>query len=372
MPFGTPRALHLVMGNLSKNTITYSIIAAVVVMICFFGFSSGSKGSEGFSLFSRKHVKNQVTAFNGRTIFRKWESADGKTAEQAGYINNYRPTDNYANGGDDSESNGPIVGSVTYATKKKAKKIKEKKGAVAEVKSASSRSNKLSANSYDANKTSTIGGGGGGGSAGVKTAKKQKEEEENLDTMEYWAEPIFTNQDPKAVTKLVDSYQIQKVSSTTFYEVVSEMTHDERPLLREFAVVSLRATPSARSFSELAWIKLNDTDAEIRISAEQEVGRYSDVGRLNYVISSLRPTTEESQKVSLEAMKLIVAASNNYGEIRAQSTDTPKSTNQPSAALQLKLTQAYNTLGPIAQSDNALLKGEAAKTMESISKAIAI
>jgi hypothetical protein len=361
------------MGNLSKNTITYSLITAVIVMMCFFVFTRGTNGSESFSLFSRHRTKNQVTAFNGRTIFKKWESANGTTAEQAGYINNYRPTDTYASGGDSFENNGPIVGSVTYANKKKTKKVKEKekKGEITEAKSGSSRSNKLSANTYDANKTNAI-GGGGGGSASRKTAQKQKEEEENLDTLEYWAEPIFTNQDPKAVTKLVDSYQIQKVSSTTFYEVVNEMTHDERPLLRTFAVVSLRATPSTRSFSQLAWIKLNDTDAEIRISAEQEVGRYSDVSRLNYVISSLRPTTEESQKVSLVAMKLLVTASNNYGEIRAQSTDTPNSTVQPSATLQLKLTQAYNTLGPIAQSDNAVLKSEAEKTMESISKAIAI
>jgi hypothetical protein len=354
------------MGNLNKHFITYTLIATVVVFMGFFSLVKENKGSI-FSTNNRGTGKNQVLPFHGRTIFKRWKNKNDSLGNPS-YVNNYRPGDNVVISNDDPQ-NGALVSSVTYADKKKAKKAKKKTVAKETKKSTtSSRNNKLSASNYNANNVSSGGGGAGGGTK----PQKPKQEEENLDTVQYWEEPIFKNEDPAAVSKLIDSYRIQKVSSGVFYEVVSEMSQDERPQLREYAIVALQSTPSTKSFYQLTKMKLNDTDAEIRISAEAEVAHYADVGRLSYVISSLKTSGGEAQQVSLEAMRVLTKASENYGEIHAQSNDGTHSSTQMSASMQTKLTQAYNTLGTIAQSNDPELKSEAVKTMDSISKAITI
>lgn len=353
------------MGNSNNKLITNTLTIASLVLGAFFIFAS--KGHNPLKLSNP--FSKAMTAYAGRTVFTKWESSNlGAPA----YVNDYEAKTSYANSEDLEQGDTSLVNSTTFvngkAKKGKAGKAKTIKGTVATKTSGSNRDNTLS-QSTDSNSANNNFGSGGSSTPPKKVADKEKEE--NLNTFEYWEEPIFTKQDVAAVMKLIDSYQIQKVSAGVFYEVVNEMTQDERVNIREFGLMSLQATPSAKSFSYLAVMKNTDSDTEIRIAAETEVANYAQTNRIGYVISSLKPqASANSTRITLEAIKVVSVATKNYSEL--SESGNGGQTPTPNVGIETKLTQAYNALGVIAQSNDATVKSEAEKTMDDISKVITI
>jgi hypothetical protein len=340
---------------------------------------SGEDQNRGF--FSRAFSgakKLVISPYTGRTIFKTWTSSTNSSTAST-YKNDYRASESFVAGGDDVNNN-PLVASTTFIGKKGMKKVKGKPKKVADAAKKEKASKKKNGLSETPEFTSFAGGSsspfafGGGGGFNQKTAKeKEKEEEEQMNTVEYWEVPIFEQQDPEAVTKLIDSYKGSKVSSNVFYELVEEMNHHESETIRVFGIQALKATPSSKSFAHLTWVKHNDTETELRKAADQEVNNYTSVSRLNYVINSLNASGDNAQKVSLEAMSVITKTAKRFDDIQQSNVEPDRNTASTTQGLQNKLTVAYNTLGTLAQttSDTAT-KAEAEKTMEAISKVMTI
>lgn len=355
------------MGNSNSKFLTNTAIIALV-MIAIVGYAMSGKSTLRLSSPFAKAMK----PYSGKTKFTKWEE---NNLGQPSYSNDYQPANTYAsNDTPDDVDYGAMVNSTTFIDgkdkKAKAAKAKLKKAILARAAAAGSgRNNKLSAGSDN---TYSSGGSVGSINALAQQKAQEKEKEENLNTVEYWEAPIFEHMDPNAVLKLIDSYQVQKVSSGVFYELVTEMTQDSRDNVREFGLLSLQATPSAKSFSYLAVIKHTDPEAELRNIANHEVNSYSEVNRLGFAIASISSTNvTDPAKVNLEAIKVVALATKNYVELSESGVDPTRNTAS-TVGLQEKLTKAYTALEIAAQSDDATIKSEAEKTMESISKVITI
>lgn len=316
------------------------------------GFEDSSK--HGF--FSSRH-KNKSQKGNKPSV---------PTASFSYISNNsMNPHDNNYEIGSSSQNPKHPAGQITPKQKNKAKPAK--KFAIAKNSDGSSRFKKGSSSLNTSGGTSSA---PVGGAPVANKAPQQKKQEENLDSLEFWIDPIFNKVEMAAVMKLVDSYQIKRVSPGVFYSLVDDMNHDERAELREFGVYALSSTPSAKSFSMLAWIKQNDTAADIRTSAYQQVASYTDVSRLGYIVGALKAnggTTTDSSAVntSIEAMKIVQTATQKYASVGQ--LDNSKKSNTASLQAINKITQAADVINTSQlKSSNASVKAEAQKTIATV------
>lgn len=281
------------------------------------------------------------------------------------------PTFHHDNGFvSEDTSTQPLIASQVKLDKKKKSKNKKRIAGMTNSESSSRhrKSNSLSQmNGSSSNNGTVI-------SSALQQKEEKKEKEENLDSIEFWIDPIFNKLEIAAVMKLVESYQIKRVSAQVFYTVVDDMNHDERQELREFGLFALSATPSSKSFSQLAWIKHNDSEASIRTSANRQVASYIDPSKLTYIVSALRSSSqgETGKNSSLEAMKIVRAATEKYAgqsplQDKNPTTKTPVNVQQAIS----KIAQAANviTVSQLKSSD-ATIKAEAQKTIDTVQRYI--
>jgi len=376
------------MGRFNKTNLYY-ISAGLIIGLGIYAFMSFGGLSPNFLLStSAKGEAHARVDKNGNLITStipkaSWKALEAGSNTASEYDSDYQAASGYANDYvAPEEENHPLIASAKFIKKKnknKDKKKKDKKStslADKKGKDSSDERNGLSESEDPSSNPNYLTGSGpiaGAPGPAINNDKKKKaeEEEENLNTVEFWEKPIFIDEDPTAVRKLVDNYQIKKVSGNVFYTVVSEMNHDERPQIRTLGIDALASTPSAKSFTQLTWVKHNDTEADLRNLAITQLTGYTDVSRLNYVVSTLG--MNKDQNVSIEALRTLTSSTVRYSELSAQQQASPQQTAATYSQLEPRYTQALEIIEQNhAQSTNATIKAEATKTVEALNKFMSI
>lgn len=386
MPNGTAHALPLSMGKIDNTKILYVCGGLIIGLGIFFALLLSNKTSGFFK--SQSHRAGEISSVSHPRIGRsKLGKAPRTTWKKTGEHVSTR-VQRYDSGHEvkqtfasdyvaPTEVNHPLVASTKFLKKNNKGKLKKRsklakgrsglsgKGSTTDVDDDGSL-DPLSESPSSSSSISTM----AGSSSPNKPTKKEKpeDEEENINTVEFWHEPIFVEADPKAVTKLISSYQVKKVSSNVFYDVVTQMNENPNIEIREFGVMALGSTPSTMSFAQLTWVKHNDDDAAIRNEAGRHVASYADAKRVGYVVNALRPL--EETKVTLEALRSISESVGKYGNLQAQQGADPRS----SVAVDLKsLEPRYERARELIEqnhtnSPDALVKTEATKAVAAINK----
>jgi hypothetical protein len=373
------------MGNSNNKLFIYTLAATFLVLLVLV-LSGGKKQGSVLSLFSG--TQKATT----RTDFMKVPSAKYAVSRyniqnngEKTYKNEYKPSSTYARTYTAPEENTtPLVASTKFIRKqdklKKAKKRSNKLLAKNKKKKSSQSSTNNDEDDFfsdDEDLTSELNRqqvvSGGAASNARKATEQKKEEEKSVNSVEYWEKPIFIEEDFKAVVKLIESYQIRKVSNTVFYTLVDDMTNDERPHLREYGLVALSATPSAKSFTELARMKHTDTTTDLRSTAGKEISNYTHAGRVSYVVGALRSSTENTPKATLEALSTLTQTSKKYSSLVAQSNGGEKVDMSGIEQLEPRLGNALLLIQEkYANSPDPKIKSEADKTVAAINDFITL
>ncbi len=294
--------------------------------------------------------------------------------------NEYQPTTNTVNSYTPStEYQHPLVASTKFISKKDQKKAKKgkKKSALQAKGKGKEKSNRefgLSDTEEDMssdNRTAAFPqpNPNANNQQAQNNTEKEKEEEDNLNSMEYWEEPIFVNEDSAMLSKLIESFQVKKVSNNIFYDLVAEMRQDERVQIRQFGLTALTSTPSVRSFSELALMKNGDPDADLRQSARQEVANYYQEKKLSHVVSALKVATTPTSKTAYEALVVLDEATRKYSNLAPldENNPTPKAANLSN--IKPRFEQALSVIEQtrLTESTDAKVKAQAVQTEGSLS-----
>lgn len=316
-------AMRQGMGNRETKFLLYTLTATFVVLLAVAllgGRKTGSSLVSFFSGSSKTQINIAKIPKNRYAVIRYDHSQE--SGEKI-YKNSYQPSTTFARDYvEPQEVQHPLIASAKFISKQdKLKAAKKRKALLA--KNAKKKKEKSSSQqeeeddffedeeeSLSSNNRPAV--TGAVNVAGAPPKKTKEEEEQEMNSVEFWEKPIFVEEDFKAVVKLIESYQVRKVSNNVFYTVVDDMTHDERPNLREYGLIALTATPSAKSFSELAWLKHNDDITDIRTNAGKELTNYTDANRVTYVVGALRASTESTPKAALEALSSLTETSKKY------------------------------------------------------------
>lgn len=372
------------MGNSNKKLFIYTLTATFVVLLAL-ALSGGKKSGSVFSLFSGSSKPTSRTDFIKVPAAKYAVSRyNNQEPSERTYKNEYKPSNTYARAYvAPQESHAPLIASAKFIRKQdKLKKAKKRSNKLL-AKNKKKKSSGINSDDEDddffsddeelisQSRTQPPVNGAAGNSP--KKASNPEEEEKSLNSVEYWEQPIFIEEDFKAVVKLIESYQVRKVSNSVFYTVVDDMTHDERPNLREYGLVALSATPSAKSFTELAWMKHNDTTTDLRSTAGRELGNYSNAGRVNYVVSALRSSTDNTPKATLEALSSLTETSKKYSSLREQGNNGEKIDMNGIAQLEPRLGSALQLIQEkYSNSADPKIKSEADKTVAAINEFITL
>ncbi len=378
------------MGNSNNRTIFYFGATFAVLFLLALWPAKKSSSFLGFSAWKNAERMEQeddgkvtVSPFaNPRSRWKSRKPIDGK-----GTTNDYQPSNSYVNSYvPNTEYQHPLVASTTFVNKKDQKKNKAKKKkaelAKSSKESASLRRFGLSETDEDDSlptsppSPTTIGPSTTAANTAKNVKNAEEEEEENINSLEYWEEPIFVDLNTGMVSKLIESYQGRKVSTGIFYELVTEMRSDERPQVREFGLVALSATPSSRSFAELASMKNTDTDTELRNAASREVSSYYQEARLPHVISALSIKNAEANRPTYEALAVLHDATKKYSGESTSNTQgsTPRSAASTNATVDARFEQALIVIeqNKLTESPDTRVKTQAVQTVESLEKFLTI
>lgn len=388
-----------VMGRLDNTKILYVCGGLILAIGIFFALLLNTKTSgffrtqgdkAGISSVSQPRIgRHQLNPNAPRAQWTRISAENDSTRAQR-YDSGHNAGNSYAsNYVAPQEIYHPLVASTKFIKKKdKAKKkgsklAKDKDGKL--VKAARYNADgSLAPLSESEDEEMSVGNasaaGVAGGGAGAVQAKKTdgtEEDEENINTVEFWEEPIFVNVDPAAVSKLVTSYQGKQVSNNIFYTVVTQMNEDGRVEVRELGLVALAATPSVQSFSNLTWVKHNDTEPALRTEASRQVASYTDAARLGYVVTALRPSSaENANSITVEALRSLTDSTVKYGNLQANHEGTPTTGRSQADILSVLEPRYERALQIIEQnytnSSDAMVKTEATKTVAAINKFMSI
>lgn len=375
------------MGIRERQFIIYTFAATFIVLLAL-AFSGGTRKGSVFSFLRGYQPTTTRTDFlnvpSSKYAVTRYNHSDEQPSEKI-YRNDYRPSTTYARAYvEPTEVKHPLIASAKFVSKqdklKKAKKKSKKLLAKNKKKKGTSSSNNEDDDDFfeEEDESSSISGGTTPiiGAVGPRSnPKKQKEEEEkSMNTVEFWEKPIFIEEDYKAVVKLIENYQIRKVSNNVFYTLVDDMTHDERPNLREYGLIALTATPSAKSFSELAWMKHNDNTTDIRSNAGKEITNYSLASRTNHVVSALRTSSDNTPKATIEALSVLTATSKKYISVIELGNNNPEPVDTTGLAqLEPRLDTALQIIQEkYVNSPDPKIKSAADKTVAAINDFIAL
>lgn len=370
-----------------KKTIILSTITATIGLLLLIAATGGKKSGSVWSFFTNSPKITRADFMSGPKNKYSVVRHDNNESSEAQniYTNDYKPSTTFARAYVEEESaKHPLVASTKVIRKKdKLKDAKKRSKTLAKnkkTKSGSSATSDLEDDDFyaDSDETTTSVGGaivaGAVGSAKPQQETEEQDEEAQLNTVEYWEQPIFVEEDFNAVMKLVNSYNVKKVSNSVFYNVVDDMTHDERVNLREFGVFALAATPSSQSFSELAVLKHVDVNADIRGSVGQEISRYTNASRVNHVLSALRASNEREPRIAMEAMAALSETSRRYFSLGGYDGPNPQRSDSTTLlSLEPRLDSAVQLIQQkYGNSSNAQIRSEAEKTIAAISTNISL
>lgn len=386
---GMWHALIQSMENRETKILLYTFAATFVVLLAL-ALTSGGKtrslfGVFGFPSDTSETIGRSKLPTNKYRVVRH-QRAD-QEPDQRIYKNEYRPHSAFASSYQATqEVQHPLIASAKFISKKdKLAAAKKRKASLKKkLKKKNGMNEPFDSNDddfFEDDDTSTntdgmmaMGNGAAANAASDPSKDDKKNEEEQLDTYEFWENPIFVQEDIEAVQKLIQSYQVRKVSNGVFYDLVEDMARDERANLRQYGLMALTATPSSKSFTELAWMKHNDTMNELRSNAGKEIVGYTNAVRVPYVVSTLSTSTQTTPKASLEALSVLTATSKKYASLRANHNTGPgtlDTTNMEQLASRLDgalriITDKYVT------STDPLIQAEANKTVAAINDFISL
>lgn len=376
------------MENRQKKILVQTFAATFFVLLAL-ALTGGKKSRSVFSFFtgSQSTIAGTDSLSAPASRYRVRQKLNDQAPSERIYKNEYRPHAAFAsNYQEPQEVQHPLIASAKFISKKdQLKKAKKRKALLAKKKKSKNGLDvpfESDEDFYDdeddsrpnANMMAAIGNTPANALSGKNGKTKEQEEEEQLNTYEFWENPIFVQEDVQAVQKLIQSYQGRKVSNTLFYTLVDDMTHDERPNLREYGLMALSATPSAKSFSELAWMKHNDTADELRSDAGKQITGYATASRVPHVVTALTTSTDKTPKASLEALSVLTETSKKYTTIRIQNDSSPEPVDTTSLnLLESRLDSALRIINEkYANSSDPKIKSEATKTVAAINDYISL
>lgn len=380
------------MNNRGTKLLLYTFAATFVVLLAL-ALTGGTKNRTVFGLFgtSQNTAENLSSSMHipGNKYRVVQKQRHNQAPDERIYKNEYRPHSSHANYYQQPEEvQHPLIASAKFISKKdKIKAAAKKRKALLKKKAKimQGMGNPLDSEEdfFEDDDSSTTTNNGmvamsNSAAAAANNAAtandKKKEEEEQLDTYEFWENPIFVQEDAQAVQKLIQSYQVRKVSNTIFYDIVEDMTRDERTTLRQYGLMALSATPSSKSFSELAWVKHNDTTSELRSGAGKEITSYITASRVPYIVTTLSTSTDSTPKASLEALSVLTETSKKYASVHAQNEHSPAPVDTTNLnVLKTRLDGALAIINDkyVTSSDPAI-QAEATKTVAAINDFIAL
>ncbi len=379
------------MGNTQTRTLFYfGAGIALVLLLMIWGTSKESSSASVWgpwsNITSEAEAKESTHLLEAspkaqwkRIAIKKDDPTKNEYQPATSYVNSYTPKTEYLH---------PLVASTKFISKKdqKKKKLGKKKQALLAQKKAllekSKREMGLSESEDDDFESDTRQTTGfQGAPQNQNTANngnprnKEKEEEQNLNTLEYWEKPIFVDEDSAMVSKLISSFQVKKVSTNIFYDLVTEMRQDERLQIREFGLTALSSTPSPRSFSELAAMKNTDPDAELRTAASRVVANYYQEKNLSYVVSALKTSNEQSTRTAYEALVVLDDATKKYSGLTAQGEGSPApKTGVSLSRIESQFEQALSVIDAnrLTESPDPRVKTQAVQTESSLKGFVSI
>ena len=147
-----------------------------------------------------------------------------------------------------------------------------------------------------------------------RTPNEEKEKEKEL-TLTEWLELIKRT---NSISELVSKFSSGKVTSSTFYAVVSTLLSSEQDSDKKLGFLALQKFPSAVSF-ELYAIHINDNmSAETRTVAQNTSKAYHNPNHLRFLNTALNnPKAEVKTQAALlirDITTSILAAVSNTGE----------------------------------------------------------
>ncbi len=368
------------MGNSDNRTLFYiSSTIAVVLLLIFWVMPGTSKKADGTTWSPFATIENDVEgnpqvsvsylegkARKGVPVRPKNNKISENTYQpNGGYVNSYTPSTEYQH---------PLVASTKFISKKDQKKKKKDKKSLAKTSKDSGKSSRrfgFDDDRYEG-EPSTLNKTPQQVSQNlVPVTDKEEEEKENINSVTYWEKPIFVDENVGMVSKLIESFQVRKVSNDVFYDIVTEMRQDERVVVREFGLLALSSTPSVRSFSELSVMKHTDPDADLRSAASREVANYYLEQRLSHVVSALKLNSTDSNRATYEALVVLNDATKKYSdngtlEEGAQPARSSTSTVEP------RFEQALTVIDQqgLTESKDAKIKSQAQKTLTALTEFI--
>jgi hypothetical protein len=366
------------MGNRDNRTLFYICTGVAVLLLLVFGGTpqallKKSKWAPLSTLTAEGEPEVMISAYEGRSR----NELSGSKADDLGKGDIYQPTNNYVNSyTPKTEYQHPLIASTKFISKKdqkKKKKDKNKKAITRKMESKSKRQFGFTEDMDDSRlpttRTTSQFVAQNKQNPTTKQEQTKKEEEENLNSMEYWAKPIFVDQDVLMVSKLIESYQIRKVSNNVFYDLVTEMRQDERLQIREFGLTALTSTPSVRSFAELSIMKHTDPDADLRTAASREVSAYYQEQRLSHVVAALKGTTADTNRSTYEALVVLNDATKKYSGVAPLEDGSPAPTTV-SSNVELRFEQALTAIdqNQLTESKDSKIKAQAEKTSTALAE----
>lgn len=365
----------------NRNLFYFAAGLALVLLIMSWGSTNTSSKSKSWSPWSTAALEAEMEEASHPRLsspHAQWKRVRLKKDKTSG--NEYQPTTNIVNSYTPStEYQHPLVASTKFISKKDQKKAKKgKKKSTLQAKSKgkekSNREFGLSdtEEDFETENRSTMPFPQQSPNTNNQQAQnndKEKEEEENLNTMEYWEKPIFVDEDSTMVSKLIESFQVKKVSNNIFYDLVAEMRQDERVQIRQFGLTALTSTPSVRSFSELTIIKNGDPDADLRQSARQEIANYYQEKKLSHVVSALKVSATPTSKTAYEALVVLDEATKKYSNLAPLDENTPAPKAGNLATIKPRFEQALSVIEQtrLTESTDAKVKAQAVQTEGSLS-----
>lgn len=297
--------------------IHWSYYALALLAFCSYVFSM--PGGERRSLYPLEENNSayQSTQWSGSSSQQQPSAANNSSYKGSSYS-----VGSLATSEDGSfESDSDLTNSKSKKKKsKKKKKKKSKKKTASKDKKKSSKDSKRNGTTvsqrgplafapFGGQGAGTANSGSSDGTNGGNSDTNEAdgdEEELDINTVEAWQDPIFVEESFDAVNDLLRFHDGKQVSSQVFYDVVGDMSRDERPLLREYGVFALGSTLGTRSFTELTWVKNFETDRDIQDSANGYLRGYSATNRLNHVVGALEPLSEEhADFVYIDALDIV-------------------------------------------------------------------
>ncbi|MCM2281815.1 MAG: hypothetical protein NDI61_08205 [Bdellovibrionaceae bacterium] len=207
----------------------------------------------------------------------------------------------------------PKTANVKTADKKKKDDKKKKKKKKKKIDGKPDDPNSPSSDDEDAEDDgdSPTVGATDGGAAGGGMPTPSRQDNDIPQTQREWEDLVLREPDFKATEKFVKFYKSNLVSSEIFYNVVRQMLDDSRPKMRKLGLVALGATPSSRSFVELAvFVQDEPGVSPLKTQAQSYLYRYMELAYLRHLAGAMQ--APDAPFANLESIRVLRMSMDRY------------------------------------------------------------